>query len=139
MWTLIGISAAVLATAQSSSCERTSKIASRISSNGEPVRFKLGMALTLRRTNLETSPAYEHLGDFSVFEDGTAIGRIYEQRPPAAPDGAWFWSILGVGRRSWGHVKTDGRAATFEDAKTAFAANWQAFEAIGRDSDSVPG
>jgi hypothetical protein len=96
------------------------------------------MALTLRPTRLDTSPVYAHLKDYLVFEEGTAIGRIYEQRRPAPPDGAWTWSIfaLGPGR---GHVKTDGRAATLEEAKDQFAANWEALKAIGRDSDSVEG
>jgi hypothetical protein len=94
------------------------------------------MPLTLRRTRLETSPD-AHLADYTVFEDGTAIGRIYEQRPPAPPDGVWTWSIfaLGPGR---GHVKAVGRSPTFEDAKAQLAASWQAFKAVGRDSDSKP-
>jgi len=64
--------------------------------------------LTLRPTNLETSPVYAHLKDYTVFEDGTAVGRMYEQRPPAPPDALWVWSIFGVGRPGWGRVKTDG-------------------------------
>jgi hypothetical protein len=42
--------------------------------------------------------------------------------------------VLGPGR---GRVKTDGRAATFEDAKAEFAASWEAFKAVGWDSDSM--
>jgi hypothetical protein len=93
------------------------------------------MALTLRRTNLETPPVYTHLGDWTVFEDGTAIGRVHEQRPPAPPDAVWVWSIFaeGPGRA---RVKTDGRAATFEDAKEQFAASWTAFKTVGWDSTS---
>ena len=41
------------------------------------------MPLTLRPTRLETSPVYAHLKDYTVFEGGTAIGRIYEQRQGA--------------------------------------------------------
>jgi hypothetical protein len=44
------------------------------------------MPLTMRPTRLETSPVYAHLKDYTVFEAGTPIGRIYEQRPPAPPD-----------------------------------------------------
>jgi hypothetical protein len=94
------------------------------------------MPLTLRPTNLQTSPVYEHLKDYSVFEDGAEIGCIYEQRPPAPPDAAWFWSIIGRGPGR-GRVKTDGRAPTFEDAKAEFAASWEAFKAVGWDSDSM--
>jgi hypothetical protein len=75
-------------------------------------------------------------GRLSSDPDGKAIGRIYEQRPPAPPDGAWVWSVLCLGRPGWERVKADGRAATFEDAKAAFAASWKAFKAA--DSDSKP-
>jgi hypothetical protein len=44
------------------------------------------MTLTLRPTRLETSPVYAHLADYTVFEDGEPIGRLYEQRPPAPTD-----------------------------------------------------
>jgi hypothetical protein len=47
------------------------------------------MALTLRPTDLETSPVYAHLKDYTVFEDGVKIGRMYEQRPGAPPDALW--------------------------------------------------
>jgi len=97
------------------------------------------MPLTLRPTRLETSPVYAHLKDYTVFEDGTAIGHIYEQRQGAPPDALWLWSIFGVGRPGWGRVKSDGRAASFEEAKAAFAASWEAFKSLGRDSDSKPG
>jgi hypothetical protein len=97
------------------------------------------MPLTLRPTRLDTSPVYAHLKDYLVFEDGKAIGRIYEQRPPAPPDGAWFWSIFGVGRPGWGRVKTDDPAATFEDAKAQFAASWEALKTAGRDPDPRAG
>jgi hypothetical protein len=91
------------------------------------------VALTLRRTRLETSPVYAHLKDYCVFEDGNMVGRIYELRPPTPPGAAWFWSILvhGPGRR---RVETDNRAATFEEAKAEFAASWEAFKAIGNKS-----
>jgi hypothetical protein len=35
------------------------------------------MALTLRPTRLQ-SPAYEGWADYSVYEDGDRIGRLYE-------------------------------------------------------------
>ena len=71
--------------------------------------------LTLRPTNLETSPVYAHLKDYTVFEDGVEIGRMYEQRPGAPPDALWLWSITVIvpGPR---RGKKDGRAANFEDA-----------------------
>jgi hypothetical protein len=51
--------------------------------------------LRLRPTKLETSPVYAHLKDYTVFENGEPIGRMYEQRPPAPPDAMWIWSIFG--------------------------------------------
>ena len=56
------------------------------------------------------------------------VGRMYELRPPTPPGAAWFWTILarGPGR---GRVKADDRAVNFEEAKAAFAANWEAFKA----------
>jgi hypothetical protein len=41
------------------------------------------MPLTLRPTKLETSPVYQHLKDYCIFEDGSMVGRIFEQRPGA--------------------------------------------------------
>jgi hypothetical protein len=87
------------------------------------------MPLTLRSTKLETSPVYARLKDYTVFEGGTEIGRIFERRPPAPPDALWVWSIFGVGRPGWGRVKTDGRTATFEDAKSAFRTAYEQWRA----------
>jgi hypothetical protein len=94
--------------------ESRSKIIGSLSAGFSTVKCR--MPLTLRRSRLETSPVYAHLADDTIFEDETAIGRTFERRPPAPPDGAWTWSIfaLGPGR---GHVKTHGRSPTFEDAK----------------------
>jgi hypothetical protein len=65
------------------------------------------MTLTLRRTDLGTVPAYAHLADWTVFEDGEPVGRIYEQHAPARPEFAWFWSCTMMSpNRSW--VKTEG-------------------------------
>ena len=77
--------------------------------------------LTLRPTRLEKSPVYAHLKDYTVVEDGIAIGRIYEQRPGAPPDALWEWSITVIvpGPR---RGNKDGRAVSFEDAKAQFAA-----------------
>jgi hypothetical protein len=42
-----------------------------------------------------------------------------------------------LGTRPAAAVKTDGRAATLEEAKAEFAASWEAFKTVGRDSDSM--
>jgi hypothetical protein len=50
------------------------------------------MPLTLRPTGL-ASPVFADWLDNTVFEDGRAIGRIYEDKH-ARPDLRWFWSII---------------------------------------------
>jgi hypothetical protein len=84
------------------------------------------MTLTPRRTDLATVFAYAHLQDWTVFEGGQSVGRIYEQPAPARPDFAWVWSILVVDdpRSS---VLTNGKAPTFEEAKADLATNWEAW------------
>lgn len=83
------------------------------------------MALTLRPTGLH-SPAFAHLADWCVLEDGESIGRIYERHSPFRPELAWFWA-LHLGGPARHHVQTDGNAATAEGAKAAFAAAREAF------------
>ena len=61
------------------------------------------MTLTLCRTNLATVFAYAHaLQDWTVFEDGQPIGRIYEEPEPArgfavGHGRSWLSSIHGRG------------------------------------------
>ena len=47
------------------------------------------------------------------------------------PDNRWFWSIYVMGKAR-GHVTTDGRAASFEDAKRQFRKSWEKFQAWPR-------
>jgi hypothetical protein len=70
-----------------------------------------------------------------VYEDGRKIGRLREEHAPAKPELAWYWSItvLGPGR---GRVRTEGHAATLEQAKADFRAHWEVFKAAGKDSES---
>ena len=51
------------------------------------------MALTLRPTQLEKSPAFRHLADYTVHKDSKLIGRMYERHAPGSLDRAWHWSI----------------------------------------------
>jgi hypothetical protein len=67
------------------------------------------MALTLRPTGLGKSVAFAHLADYSVYDDGREIGRIYEVHAPSRPEVAWTWSIIVMGEAR-GHVTTDGNA-----------------------------
>jgi hypothetical protein len=91
------------------------------------------MALTLRPTDLEKSPVYQHLKDYCVYDDGKEIGRIYEQRAPSRPELAWYWSITVMGAHRYGNA--NGHGPTLEDAKAQFLATWAPFRAA-RDSDS---
>jgi hypothetical protein len=89
------------------------------------------MTLALRRTGL-APPIYEHLGDYEVREDGETVGRIYEVRAPIRPELSWFWSITVIGAYRAG-VATDGRTATFEQAKAQFKTSWLAWKAWRAD------
>jgi hypothetical protein len=53
-----------------------------------------------------------------VFEDGRAIGRIYEDR--YARSLRWFWSITVVVDGRLG-IATNGRTATLDEAKARFS------------------
>jgi hypothetical protein len=64
--------------------------------------------------------------DWSIREDGQEIGRLYEDPAATRPELTWFWSTIVIGKARR-RVKTDERAATLEDAKAQFAANWEAF------------
>jgi hypothetical protein len=81
------------------------------------------MALALRRTGL-APPICSNHQDYAVIDGGREVGRIYGDRTPAAADAAWFWSIIVIGARHAG-IKTDGRAATFYDAKAQFEDNYR--------------
>ena len=88
------------------------------------------MGLSLRRSGL-VSPADADRPDFLVIEDGKVIGRIYERRYAPA-DARWFWSITVIGAYRAG-VATDGRTATFEQAKAQFKTSWLAWKAWRAD------
>ena len=87
------------------------------------------MPLTLRPTGLQ---AFAHLADWSVYEDGQGIVRLREEHAPARPELAWFWSIIVMGPARH-RVRTAGRAATLEEAKTQFAAAWNAFKVVSQE------
>jgi hypothetical protein len=86
------------------------------------------MVLTLRPTGLQ-SPAYEDWADYSVYENGERVGRLFEDRAAGTqPELRWFWSITVVVDARAG-VQTDGRTASFEEAKTQFHENWGRWKA----------
>jgi len=78
--------------------------------------------LTLRRSGL-SSPAYRDWLDYVIVEDGRDVGRVYEDRH-SKPELRWFWSITVYVNPKLG-ITTSGRAASIEEAKAQFLANWQ--------------
>jgi len=93
-------------------------------SQREQDRDLQAMTLTLRPTKLEGSPAIPHRKDWTVYEDGQPIGRIYEVGSAVtAPELRWFWSILAVVRVTG--VTRYGHAATLEEATAKFRDNWK--------------
>ena len=83
--------------------------------------------LSLRRTGLSDHP---DANDWTVHEDGRKgpIGRFYQDPAASRPENRWFWSIF-VMAPARGHVKTDARAATLEEAKRQFVEAWETFKA----------
>ena len=71
------------------------------------------MSLVMRKTGLH-SPACAHWVDYTIYEDGRAIGRIYEEGA-APPNLGWYWCITVIGARHAG-IRTDGRVATLDEA-----------------------
>jgi hypothetical protein len=85
---------------------------------GFRVNFR-AMALTMRPTDLDRSPATADLADWIILDDGKPVGRIYQRHAPANADVAWFWSITTyVEPRS--ALRTSGMAETLDAAKAAF-------------------
>ena len=75
------------------------------------------MALTLRPTDLNRSPATAHLEDWIVLDDGKPIGRIYQRHAPANAD-VWFWSITTYVEPRSG-LRTSGTTGTLDAANRA--------------------
>jgi hypothetical protein len=74
------------------------------------------MALALRPTSLSDDPDRQ---DWSIYEDGAEIGRLYEDLYIADAQLRWFWSIALMGPAR--HLcQTSGRAPTLEIAKADF-------------------
>jgi predicted RNase H-like HicB family nuclease len=74
------------------------------------------MALTMRPSGL-SSPAYKDEFDVVIYEDGNAVGRIYEVGGIGTPpDVRCFWSMFMLVDWRAG-VVTSGKVATLEEAK----------------------
>jgi hypothetical protein len=72
------------------------------------------MALTMRPTGL-SSPAFAHLQDWTILEDGETVGRIYES-VGTPPEYRWYWSMMLLVDWRSGIVR-NGSVATLDEAK----------------------
>ena len=81
------------------------------------------MPLILRPTIGLSSPVYKDRFDYTVFEEGRPIGRLYEDRH-APPELRWFWSITVYVDPKFG-IRTDDRTATLDHAKEQFRRSWE--------------
>jgi hypothetical protein len=51
------------------------------------------MPLTMRATGLSSSPVDKDRKDWTIFDDGAPVGRIYEDASASTPaELRWFWS-----------------------------------------------
>jgi hypothetical protein len=76
------------------------------------------MALTLRPSG-GPSRVYQHRQDWTIFDEGKPVGRIYEDTSAStSADLRWFWSITTRVLPDAG-IRTSGRAPTLGEAKTA--------------------
>jgi hypothetical protein len=86
------------------------------------------MALTMRLTGL-SSPTSKNQVDFTICDDGEAVGRIYENRGIGTrPDQRWLWSIT-VHADPRSGIVTSGKVQTLDMAKVQFSESWTAWKA----------
>jgi hypothetical protein len=79
--------------------------------------------LILKRASFSRpSGTWQH-EDYDVLADGKVIGRIYERGSAHdPPDMRWFWSITEIAPAL--PNKTNGHAATLDEAKAKFRTAW---------------
>jgi hypothetical protein len=80
-------------------------------------------SLTLKRAKLSRSSGQWQDEDYDVLADGKVVGRLYEDASASTPpELRWFWSITVIVPATRG--KTNGTAATREEAMAKFRAAW---------------
>jgi hypothetical protein len=90
------------------------------------------MPLTMRPTGGHAS-VYADRQDWTIFDDGKPVGRIYENAGASRPaDLRWFWSVT-VYVDPMAGITTSGNVPTLERAKAEFQRNWM--RAAGRAGD----
>ena len=81
------------------------------------------MSLVLRRANVSRVSGQWQDEDYDVFDGDHDVGRIYLVDSNGDQQ-TWFWGVSFqlTGRKSYGH------AATLDEAKAAFRAEYQAWK-----------
>ena len=93
--------------------------------------------LTMRPTGGH-SPVYADRQDWTIFDDGEPVGRIYEDASTSTlADLRWFWSITVYVHPRAGIV-TSGKVATLDAAKAQFEASWRRWQQL-QEFFEVPG
>ena len=85
------------------------------------------MSLIMRPTGLG-SGVDKDIFDYSVLSGDWPIGRIYERRG-FSPDIRWEWSVHGIVLTRPPRIRTNGSAASLEEAKAEFQKSWDAWKA----------
>jgi hypothetical protein len=94
------------------------------------------MALSLRPTGTSTA-GIDRL-DFTVYESGNPVGRIFESPEfGTQEDPYWFWSIT-VYVDPQTEIVTSGKVQTFNEAKARFRTSWQKIVSGGRGEPPSP-
>jgi hypothetical protein len=81
-------------------------------------------SLILKRGKFSRPSGQWHDEDYDILADGKVIGCIYEE-PSAStpPDMRWFWSVTAIVPAI--PNKTNGHAATLDEAKAKFRTAWE--------------
>ena len=85
------------------------------------------MALTLRPTG-GPSRVHQHRQDWTIFDDGKPVGRIYEDTSAStSADLRWCWSIRTYVQPDHPGIRTGGRVPTLGQAKAEWLRSWGAW------------
>jgi hypothetical protein len=80
--------------------------------------------LVLKRAKLSRSSGTWQDEDYDVLADGKVVGRIYEDASASTPpELRWFWSVTEIVPTNAN--RTNGQAATREEAMAKFRAAWE--------------
>jgi hypothetical protein len=81
--------------------------------------------LVLKRGKFSHPPGQWQDEDYDVLWNGKVVGRIYDDASAGTPpDMRWFWSVTAIVPATPG--RTNGTAATREEAMSKFRAAWNA-------------